>query len=181
MSNERPLFQLTGIGMAVKFSKDDGSSIGILTLTTNSGHINFGAPQTRSGTHLARSLRESLCCRARPALISLRFLRLPADARDMHVEGKQMWKKIEIKACARTAELWKTIRDSFEAIFVANGAPEDAAMYFRSQIPGDDVTLYLSPGTVRIFDGAKRGAQPCAKPSTGGLLVRHASATLSKA
>jgi hypothetical protein len=44
-----------------------------------------------------------------------------------------MWKKIEIKACARTAEQWKTIRDSFEAIFVANGAPEDAAQIAYSR------------------------------------------------
>ncbi|GLS39548.1 hypothetical protein GCM10010869_51450 [Mesorhizobium tianshanense] len=61
-----------------------------------------------------------------------------------------MWKKIEIRNGAKTAEIWKTIQDSFETIFIAAGGPEDAAMYFSSESPGRDVTLYLSPGATRI-------------------------------
>ena len=41
MSDERPLFRLTGVGVAVQFSKDDDASIGILTLDTNSGPLSF--------------------------------------------------------------------------------------------------------------------------------------------
>lgn len=89
-----------------------------------------------------------------------------------------MWKKIELVAGARTAELWKTVQDSFEEVFIAAGAPEDAAMYFHSPSPGLAVTLYLSPGAVRIFDGKKWGAQPCAKPTSAGLLVGHDSARI---
>lgn len=44
-----------------------------------------------------------------------------------------MWNKIEIKTGAKTAEIWKTIQDSFETIFIAAGGPEDAAMYFNSR------------------------------------------------
>lgn len=91
-----------------------------------------------------------------------------------------MWKKIVIKADAKTAEIWKTIQDSFETIFIASGAPEDAALYFSSQTPGRDVSLYLSPRAVRIFDGGQWNAQSCNKPSSAGLLVGHASAALSK-
>ncbi|WP_165848440.1 hypothetical protein [Mesorhizobium delmotii] len=50
-----------------------------------------------------------------------------------------MWKEIEIKTGAKTAEIWKTIQDGFETIFIAAGGPEDAAMYFNSRIPGNDV------------------------------------------
>lgn len=88
-----------------------------------------------------------------------------------------MWKSIELRG-SKISEIWEAIQDSFEAVFVAHGAPEDAAMYFNSKKPGDDVTLYLSPGAVRIFDGEKWGAQVCAKPSFAGLLVGHDSAKL---
>lgn len=89
-----------------------------------------------------------------------------------------MWKKIELAGIERTAELWKSIQDGFEAVFIASGAPEDAAMYFHSPSPGLSVTLYLSPGAVRIFSGEQWGAQTCAKPEVAGLLVGHDSARL---
>ena len=41
MSDERPLFRLTGVGVAAQLSKEDGSSIGILTLNTDSGDLSF--------------------------------------------------------------------------------------------------------------------------------------------
>lgn len=74
----------------------------------------------------------------------------------------------------------ETIQDSFELVFIATGAPEDAALYFSSEVPGKDVTLYLSPGAARIFNGEQWNAQPCDKPSSAGLLIGHASAALSK-
>lgn len=87
------------------------------------------------------------------------------------------WRKIRITG-SRTAEIWKEVQDGFEAIFIASGAPEDAAMYFSSETPGRDVTLYLSPGAVRIFPADGWGATSCDKPSAAGLLVGHDSARL---
>ncbi len=89
-----------------------------------------------------------------------------------------MWKKIELTGGASTAELWKSIQDGFEAVFIAAGAPADAAMYFHSPSPGLAVTLYLSPGAVRIFNGEQWGAQACDKPEAAGLLVGHDSARI---
>ena len=88
-----------------------------------------------------------------------------------------MWMKIELAANSRTAEVWQTIQNSFENLFVANGAPEDASMHFASS--GRDVTLYLSPGAVAIFDGKAWGAQRCAKPASAILLVGHDSARIA--
>lgn len=92
-----------------------------------------------------------------------------------------MWQKIEIKAGSKTAEVWKTIQDSFEANFIARGGPKDAALYFSSDVPGSDVTLYVSLGAASIFAASDWGGQPCDKPVAAGLLVGHASAVLPTA
>lgn len=85
-----------------------------------------------------------------------------------------MWMKIDLEANSRTAEVWQTIQGSFENLFIAHGAPEDASMHFASS--GNNVTLYLSPGAVRIFDAKAWNAQRCAKPVSATLLVGHDSA-----
>lgn len=35
------LFRVTGVGVAAQLAKDDGSSIGVLTLSTDAGDLNF--------------------------------------------------------------------------------------------------------------------------------------------
>jgi hypothetical protein len=62
-----------------------------------------------------------------------------------------MWKKIEIRTGAKTAEIWKTIQDSFELAFNAAGAPEGHAVCV---IDGREDPDHVSAGKGYLPKGA---------------------------
>lgn len=80
------------------------------------------------------------------------------------------WSKYEITG-TKTAEIWNAIQNSFEAVFIAAGAPDGAAMYYSSETPGKDITLYLSPAATVLFSPSAWKFHPCSKPPFAGLLV----------
>ena len=80
------------------------------------------------------------------------------------------WSKYEITG-PEANKTFNAIQDRFTSAWIAAGAPKDAAMYFLSETQGKDTIIYLSPAATVIFKQSAWEFQPCAKPSSAGLLV----------
>ena len=66
----------------------------------------------------------------------------------------------------------ETLEDEFSALFVAAGAPPDAAL-FCDRLGRDFVRLYFSPEAVRIAEQVlrRKGAAACTKPSQADAVL----------
>lgn len=81
------------------------------------------------------------------------------------------WKRIEFRkdACARG--LPDALIASFRAVFVAAGAPGNAALFEAAD--GASVTFYFSPGAAVLFEATLRalGHKPANAPPAGARLA----------
>lgn len=87
------------------------------------------------------------------------------------------WMKISLPRTGSELIEWKRIQDSFEEIFMVQGAPADAALFADRSSIGPEVNLYFSPGSVSfsmaLLDLYR--AEQCDRPSPDSLtlLVGH--------
>jgi len=82
------------------------------------------------------------------------------------------WFKITISSDNNYRELYAQIQNEFDALFVKENSPKDAALY--SKKPSQDETeFYFSPGASRFAYRliANYGGIPCEKPSGKLLFV----------
>jgi hypothetical protein len=75
----------------------------------------------------------------------------------------------------------KSLQDAFEVVFIANRAPEEAAMFTRRSDDLENVFYYFTPGATTIAKGIIQsfGGVECPAPKYDNyivLLVGHAGA-----
>lgn len=83
------------------------------------------------------------------------------------------WYKVKMSVDDVTSNKHAQLQEAFEACFYATLSPRDAALFHSTSIH-QDLTLYFSPGAVRVAQSliARYGGIPCeAPPASTGLLV----------
>ena len=85
------------------------------------------------------------------------------------------WRKVTFRA-ERVMDGFQLQQD-FTAVFMANGAPADAALFTDHNVHPEYV-LYFNPGASRIAAALldQRGAIECEDPGPVALLVGHQAA-----
>jgi len=89
------------------------------------------------------------------------------------------WYKVKLSAEEVASGKHQNLQDEFDILFLANGGPQDAAM-FSDRLSNSELEVYFSPGARRLAKAliAKYSGVPCENPSgkKPALLVGHANA-----
>lgn len=91
----------------------------------------------------------------------------------MESSSVERWHKLTVTDSSGPEGPFRSLCREFQRCFIAAGAPEEMALFTRSDRAGDAHDVYLSPGSFPHADELVRqyGGQPCAPPYPGSVTM----------